>query len=128
VGRPVHISLTSGTVMQSMLIPQLAGQIYAMPGMTSQLNLAASRPGVYRGENTQFNGEGFQNETFDVVALPEPAYERWLAQVGASAPPLDAAAYGELFARSSPPRPLLYSSPPPGLFQHIISQVQAPSR
>jgi cytochrome o ubiquinol oxidase subunit 2 len=34
VGRPVHISLTSGTVMQSLLIPQLAGQIYAMAGMT----------------------------------------------------------------------------------------------
>ena len=59
VGRPIHISLTSATVMQSMLIPQLAGQIYAMPGMTTQLNLAASRPGVYRGENTQFNGQGF---------------------------------------------------------------------
>ena len=45
VGRPVHLSLTSGTVMQSMLIPQLAGQIYAMPGMTTQLNLAASQRG-----------------------------------------------------------------------------------
>ena len=47
VGRPVHISLTSGTVMQSMLVPRLAGQIYAMAGMTTQLNLAASEPGVY---------------------------------------------------------------------------------
>ncbi len=42
VGRPVHISLTSGTVMQSLLVPQLAGQIYAMAGMTSQLNLEAT--------------------------------------------------------------------------------------
>ena len=70
VGRPVHISLTSGTVMQSLMIPQLAGQIYAMAGMTTQLNLAASRPGVYRGENTQFNGAGFQNEKFDVDRAP----------------------------------------------------------
>jgi cytochrome o ubiquinol oxidase subunit 2 len=128
VGRPVHISLTSGTVMQSMMIPQLAGQIYAMPGMTSQLNLAASRPGVYRGENTQFNGEGFQNEKFDVVALPDRDYARWLAHVGASAPPLDAAAYTQLFRKSSPPRPLFYASPPPGLFRHIIAQVQEPGR
>ncbi len=127
VGRPIHISLTSATVMQSMLIPQLAGQIYAMPGMTTQLNLAASRAGVYRGENTQFNGQGFQNEKFNVVALPEPAYERWLARAGASAPPLDAAAYAQLLRKSSPPQPLLYSSPPPGLFQHIIAQVQEPT-
>ena len=56
--------------MQSLLIPQLAGQIYAMAGMTTQLNLAASRPGVYRGENTQFNGTGFQNEKFDVDRAP----------------------------------------------------------
>jgi cytochrome o ubiquinol oxidase subunit 2 len=126
VGRPVHISLTSGTVMQSMLIPQLAGQIYAMPGMTSQLNLAASRAGVFRGENTQFNGQGFQNEKFDVVALPAPDYERWLARVSASAEPLDAAAYRQLFGKSSPPRPVFYSSAPPGLFKRIIGQVQEP--
>ena len=61
VGRPVHISITSGTVMQSFMVPQLAGQIYAMAGMTSELNLAASRAGVFRGENTQFNGRGFQS-------------------------------------------------------------------
>jgi cytochrome o ubiquinol oxidase subunit 2 len=128
VGRPIHISLTSGTVMQSMLIPQLAGQIYAMPGMTTQLNLAASRAGVYRGENTQFNGPGFQNETFDVVALPESAYKRWRAYVAASAPPLDAAAYAALLRKSSPPQPLVYSPPPPGLFRHVISQVQEPGR
>ncbi len=103
VGRPVHISLTSGTVMQSLLIPQLAGQIYAMAGMTTQLNLAASRPGVYRGENTQFNGAGFQNEKFDVVALPPADYDRWVARVRASAHPLDAAAYAWLFRQSSPP-------------------------
>jgi cytochrome o ubiquinol oxidase subunit 2 len=127
VGRPVHISLTSGTVMQSMLIPQLAGQIYAMPGMTSQLNLAASRPGVYQGENTQFNGQGFQNEKFDVVALPPGDYDDWLAHVSASAPPLDATAYAELFRESSPPQPLFYSSPPPGLFRHIIAEVQEPT-
>jgi cytochrome o ubiquinol oxidase subunit 2 len=95
--------------------------------MTTQLNLAASRAGVYRGENTQFNGQGFQNEKFNVVALPEPAYERWRARAGASAPPLDAAAYAQLLRKSSPPQPLLYSSPPPGLFQHIIAQVQEPT-
>ncbi|RZM09445.1 MAG: cytochrome ubiquinol oxidase subunit II, partial [Sphingomonas sp.] len=48
-GRPVHIKLTSGTVMQSMLIPQLAGQIYAMGGMTTELNIQAHRPGRFRG-------------------------------------------------------------------------------
>ncbi len=48
--------------MQSFFIPQLAGQIYAMAGMTTQQNLAADAPGTYRGENMQFNGMGFQNQ------------------------------------------------------------------
>lgn len=122
VGRPVHISLTSGTVMQSLMIPRLAGQIYAMAGMTTQLNLAASRPGVYRGENTQFNGTGFQNEKFDAVALPRSDYDRWVAQARAAGRPLDATAYAELFKQSSPPQPILFSSIPQGLFQRILAQ------
>jgi len=122
VGRPVHISLTSGTVMQSLLIPQLAGQIYAMPGMTTQLNHAASRPGTYRGENTQFNGAGFQNETFNVIALSPAEYAQWMEHVRATAHPLDAAANAELFRQSSPPQPIAFSSVPDRLFQHILVQ------
>ena len=122
VGRPIHISLTSGTVMQALLIPQLAGQIYAMAGMTTQLNLAASRPGTYRGENTQFNGAGFQNEKFNVIALPPAEFAQWLEHVRASAHPLDAAAYTELFRQSSPPQPIAFSSVPDRLFQHILVQ------
>lgn len=126
VGRPVHISLTSGTVMQALLIPQLAGQIYAMAGMTTQLNLAASRPGTYRGENTQFNGSGFQNEKFNVVARPPAAYAQWVEEVQASARPFDDAAKADLFQPSSPPQPIAFSSVPPSLFQQILTQSQEP--
>jgi cytochrome o ubiquinol oxidase subunit 2 len=126
VGRPVHISLTSGTVMQALLIPQLAGQIYAMAGMTTQLNLAASRAGTYRGENTQFNGTGFQNEKFNVLALSRPDYDRWVASMRASAHPLDATAYAGLFKKSSPPQPIVFSSVPPHLFQRILAHSQEP--
>ncbi len=121
--RPVRISLTSGTVMQSLLIPQLAGQIYAMAGMRTQLNLAASRPGIYRGENTQYNGSGFPREKFDVVALPPAAYEAWLARVHANGHPLDRAAYTHLFARTTS-QPIFYSSAPDGLFRQILMREQ----
>jgi cytochrome o ubiquinol oxidase subunit 2 len=126
VGRPVHISLTSGTVMQALLIPQLAGQIYAMAGMTTQLNLLASRAGTYRGENTQFNGTGFQNETFDVIALSPADYNRWVAHVRASSHSLDATAYAGLFKQSSPPQPIVFSSVPQNLFQRILVHSQEP--
>jgi len=124
VGRPVHISLTSGTVMQSLMVPQLAGQIYAMAGMTTQLNLAASRAGVFRGENTQFNGKGFQNEKFNVVARPPADYARWVGRVRASARPLDAAAYARVTQRSVVAQPVFFSAIPPGLFGHVLVQAQ----
>ena len=128
VGRPVHIALTSGTVMQSMMVPQLAGQIYAMAGMTTQLNFASTKTGVYRGENTQFNGDGFQNEKFDVIALPPAAYDRWIARVKASAHPLDGHAFDVLFSRTVAPQPIFYSATPPGVFRTIMTRSQAPGR
>lgn len=121
VDHPVHITLTSGTVMQSLLIPQLAGQIYAMAGMRTQLNLAASHTGVFRGENTQFNGDGFQQEKFDVIAMSPADYQRWLARVRASARPLDGAALNTVTARSIPAKPEFFSEVPPGVFRRIMA-------
>ncbi|OYY91708.1 MAG: cytochrome ubiquinol oxidase subunit II [Sphingomonas sp. 28-66-16] len=122
VGRPVRISLTSGTVMQAMLIPRLAGQIYAMAGMRTQLNLAASAPGIYRGANVQYNGTGFARQKFAVIALPPAGYRRWLDRVHAADHPLDQAAFARLFARSTPPQPIFYSTVPAGLFDTILSR------
>ena len=48
-GTPVRFRLTSATVMNSFLVPQLGSQIYTMPGMTTQLNLLADRPGEFPG-------------------------------------------------------------------------------
>lgn len=128
-GRPIHISLTSGTVMQSLLIPQLAGQIYAMAGMRTELNLAASRAGVFRGENTQFNGKGFQNEKFEVVAMSPADYARWLAGVRAAGHPLGRAALNQLTDQSIASRPVFYSTIPAGLFHHMmVASTREPQR
>jgi cytochrome o ubiquinol oxidase subunit 2 len=126
VGRPVHIALTSGTVMQSLLVPRLAGQIYAMAGMTTQLNIEADKVGIYHGANTQFNGTGFQNEKFAVVALSPADYRAWLDRVRASSHPLDEAAYTRLMQKSSQRQPLFFSSVPGNLFRHILVQSQEP--
>ena len=128
VGRPIHLTLTSGTVMQSLLIPRLAGQIYAMAGMRTQLNLAASEPGTFGGENTQYNGKGFQAQKFDVVALPPAEYRRWLARVHAAARPLDAAAASALFHPSVVRQPIFFSTVPPGLFGRMVVATQRPNR
>ncbi len=78
-GRPVTMRLTTDTVMQSFMAPGLAGQIYAMAGMVTQLNLVADRPGEAFLQNTQYNGTGFPDQRAPVRAVPPEEYEDWLA-------------------------------------------------
>jgi cytochrome o ubiquinol oxidase subunit 2 len=123
-GQPVHLSLTSGTVMQSFMVPRLAGQIYAMAGMQTQQNLQADAPGSFFGENVQFNGMGFQNERFQATALDAAAFARWLAETRAQPNRLDAAAYEALSRRSVLPHPLAFGAVEPGLFGRIVKLTQ----
>lgn len=121
VGRPVHIRLTSGTVMQSMQVPQLAGQIYAMAGMTTELNLAASRAGTYQGQNTQYNGKGFQQQKFAVLALSGADYQRWVTRVRAAPRSLEAAAWAPLSRQSVVSHPVFYGTVQPRFFDHVVA-------
>ena len=99
VGRPVELSLTTDTVMQSLLISSLTGQIYAMPGMTTKLNFSATRTGEAEGENTQFNGDGFGRQKFVVRALEPADYVAWTAS-GTSDLVLDEQSYAILRRQS----------------------------
>ena len=92
VGRPLRFHLTSTTVMNSFLVPQLGSQIYTMAGMTTELNLRADRAGVYPGLSAQFSGDGFSDMRFEVEAVSEEAFAGWLAATAAEGRPLDAEA------------------------------------
>ena len=70
VGRPVHFSLTSASVMNSFFVPRLGSQIYTMNGMRTQLNLQANAPGSYFGTSAHFSGDGFSDMQFTVDAVP----------------------------------------------------------
>lgn len=99
-GRVVHLSLTSATVMQSMLIGQLSGQIYAMAGMRTQQYLQADKDGVYVGRNTQFNGVGFQQQSFQVQAVSPQVFAQWLNTAQQSPDALDCERYRSLEEQS----------------------------
>lgn len=133
VGRPVRFRLTSDTVMQSFMIPALGSQIYAMAGMVTELNLLADRPGVLLGQNTQFNGFGFQGQKFDALAMPPADFARWMAEAKAGDRPLDQSAYAivsqkgqlaDLRARFQfdPAKGLIFSSVDPTLFSTVVAR------
>jgi cytochrome o ubiquinol oxidase subunit 2 len=101
VGRPVAMQLTSATVMQSLQIPALGSQIYAMGGMVTQLHLEAGEPGRFMGENTMYNGEGFHQQKFTAVAMTPDAFQAWVRQVRASGVPLNAATLNAISQRAT---------------------------
>ena len=67
--QPLSLQITSDTVMNSFLIPALGGQIYAMAGMQTRLNLLADEPGRFAGRNMQYSGDGFANQQFEAIAM-----------------------------------------------------------
>ena len=101
VDHPAELTLTTDTVMQSFMIQALAGQIYAMPGMTTQLNLLATEPGTMEGENTQYNGDGFVEQKFMTLAKPVEEFESWVENVRQNSIPLDEETYRVLARRTS---------------------------
>ena len=100
VDHPVSMTLTTDTVMQSFVIPALGGQIYAMPGMTTKLNLIADQTGVMEGENTQFNGDGFSGQKFLTHVVPNEEFDDWVKKVKQNGVPLDEASYKVLARRT----------------------------
>ncbi|GLK74098.1 COX aromatic rich motif-containing protein [Ancylobacter dichloromethanicus] len=119
--RPVTLKLTSGTVMQSFIIPRLAGQIYAMAGMQTQLNLIADEAGDFVGRNTQYNGLGFATQSFTTRVLSPDDFERWVETTKAQGTALDAAGYAGLLPPSVVSEPVLYGQFTPGLFDQVMA-------
>lgn len=89
-GRPISFHITSATVMQSLFIPALGSQIYAMGGMVTQLNLQAGKLGRSLGENTMYNGNGFHQQKFTAQAMTPAKFAAWVGKVRATGIPLDA--------------------------------------
>ena len=124
--RPLEIRITTDTVMNSLMIPALGGQIYAMAGMETRLNLKADRPGVYAGRNYQFSGTGFHGQTFDARAMKAADWQRWLARMRGQ-PPLDASGYAALAKPGIVARPQGYSAYPATLFAAVLGKYRDPA-
>jgi cytochrome o ubiquinol oxidase subunit 2 len=125
-GTPVEFMLTSATVMNSFFVPQLGSQIYAMPGMTTRLNLMADSPGDYPGLSAHFSGDGFSDMRFVVHAVPESEFSSWLARAQDEGTALDADTYSQLARAGSIAQTQTYSGVDPMLFEHIVQTTAQP--
>ncbi|NVN24566.1 ubiquinol oxidase subunit II [Asaia siamensis] len=136
-GREVEFHLTSDGTMQSFLIPSLGSQIYAMAGMVTHLHLQADRTGRLLGENTQFNGMGFQDQKFPVDIVSPDQFAQWLAKAGSSPLQLDTQSYdilrrqetgrksAQTLLHDAKASDAIFSSVPERFFQGIVMHYDA---
>jgi cytochrome o ubiquinol oxidase subunit 2 len=78
---PIHFEITSDGPMNSFWIPQLGGQIYAMAGMETTLQLMADNPGSYAGSSANLSGEGFAGMKFTAVSSTNGDFSKWVQSV-----------------------------------------------
>lgn len=122
---PLSLQITSDTVMNALAIPALGGQIYAMAGMRTQLNLLADAPGRFVGRNTQYSGRGFSQQHFTAIAMTRQDFSGWVAKVREAANTLDDAAYERLARPGTLRGAMHFSSYKPGLFDEIVAKYAA---
>lgn len=123
VDRPVRFYLTAQSVMNAFYVPALSGMIYAMPGMTSQLNAVINVPGEYEGFSSNYSGHGFSKMRFRFHGLSRADFDVWLAKVRlGEGGVLDRARYLELAEPSEGVAPIGFEDVDPDLFRRIVNR------
>ncbi len=109
LNQPVDFEITSDAVMTSFWDPQLAGQMYAMPGMSAQQNLEANKIGSFPGWAANISGSGFARMTFTIRSMSKDNFAKWIGAAQHSGSKLTAARYAAL-AKPSTGNPVTYYS------------------
>lgn len=123
---PLHFNITSESVMNSFFVPALAGQIYAMPGMQTQLNAVMNRTGRYQGFSANYSGAGFSQMRFALRAMSGGDFDRWVQATRAAGGTLDGGAYLALAQPSGSEPARYYGAVSPGLYEAIVNRCVAP--
>ena len=88
VGKPVRFALKGEDVIHTFWVPSLGGKIQLIPGQTNLTWLEADKPGVYRGQCSQYCGQQHAHMVLTVFADPSDAFEAWReAQLRAASQP-----------------------------------------
>jgi cytochrome o ubiquinol oxidase subunit 2 len=124
---PINFKITASSVMNSFFIPALAGQVYAMPGMQTQLNAVMNSPGEYEGFSANYSGAGFSGMRFKFKGLSPDGFSQWVQSVKGSGQQLSKERYQNLAAPSEREPVHLYSSVDASLYDAILNQCVATS-
>ena len=122
VDRPIHFRFTSTSVMNTFYVPALAGMIYTMPGMETQLHAVINKAGVYDGLSANYSGAGFSGMRFKFHGLPEEEFTRWVDGNKAGGNTLTRADYLQLEQPSTGEPVRRFANVEPGLWSAIVDR------
>jgi cytochrome o ubiquinol oxidase subunit 2 len=126
VNTPISFEITSDAPMNSFWIPQLSGQIYAMPGMSTQLHLLASKAGSYNGYSANISGVGFAGMNFKTDAVSQSQFNEWMRTTSHQPNQLNLAAYNQLVRPTQDNPVSYYSSVDNNLYTTVINKYMLP--
>lgn len=116
---PINLTITADAPMNSLWIPQLGGQIYAMAGMETKLHLMAENQGSYKGLSANISGEGHADMKFIAKATSAAEYDQWVLDTRLGAKQLGLKEYEQLVKPDVPKSPMMYAYADPKLFGTI---------
>lgn len=123
---PINFELTADEApMNSLWIPALGGQTYAMTGMSTKLHLMADNPGDFRGSAAELSGSGFSGMKFIARSSTQKDFEAWVQKIKQSSKVLDSAEYERLILPSENNSTSYYSSTEGDLYNKIITKYMA---
>jgi cytochrome o ubiquinol oxidase subunit 2 len=128
VDRPISFKLTSSSVWNTFYVPALAGMIYTMPGMETQLQAVINKEGEFWGMSAHYSGSGFSRMNFVFRGVTPEGFDQWVAKAKAAGSTLDRQAYLELDKPSEREPVRYFASVENGLFGAIVGMCVEPSQ
>jgi cytochrome o ubiquinol oxidase subunit 2 len=120
---PVHFSITSTSQFNTFAAPTLAGMIYAMPNMKSELNAVLNKPGESWGYSGNYTGAGYSDMRFKLRGMAPADFDRWIAQVKSDGQGQLAPANYLVLEKPSEKAPVMhFAGVTPGLFDRILNR------
>ena len=126
VDRQVRFDITSTNMMNTFYAPTLAGMIYAMPGMKSQLHAVLNRPGEYEGFSANYSGAGFSDMRFKLRGVDQAGFDSWVGAARTSGRQLLTADYLTLEKPSEKAPIAHFGAVEPDLYDRILNRCVRP--
>ncbi|HET6388909.1 ubiquinol oxidase subunit II [Hyphomicrobium sp.] len=128
VDRPIHFRISASSVMNAFYVPALAGMIYAMPGMQTQLHAVINEAGDFDGFSANYSGEGFSKMRFKFLARNDADFDKWVSDVKAGGGNMGVNEYLQLEKPSEGVPVQKWASVDPELFHRVVNLCVQPGK